>query len=95
MYLSIQGEFSKFITEALQSYGFVFAIFTIGLVVGIAIKQFLIDINYKKTVKDRLADKDQTINDLKQIVHERVVKIKVDQDKSFYKRVVGYFKRTA
>lgn len=93
MLLTIQEDFTKYVTEALQSYGFVFAIFTIGLVVGIAVKQWLIDINFKKSVKERIADKDQVILDLKQIVHERVIKIEVQEDKKFFKRIKDYFKR--
>lgn len=93
--MSIKAGIGEYITEALQNHGSAFAIFTIGLVVGIAVKQWLIDNNYRNSIKERLSDKDQTINDLKQIIHERVVKIKVDQDKSFYKRVIRYFKRTA
>jgi len=94
--LNIQSDFTDLIQQVLDKFGIYFATFVVGIVAGILLKQFVTDRGYKLQVEARIKDKDEYIQSLKQIVHERAKGIVVDaKSEGYFKKLVKFFKRSA
>ena len=84
---------NKWLAEAFEKYGIVFATFVIGIFVGWQLKLWLSDRKYNK-LKDRLiTDKENQIADLKHLVYEKLSRISVQkEDKAFLNKIKKFFK---
>ena len=80
------------------NYGLIIGFMIISFIGGYLFKEFVSDRHYRKQINLRLQDKDERINDLKQIIQERAKKIVVDKtDASLFglwKKIVKYFNRS-
>ncbi|MDH5825756.1 hypothetical protein [Sphingobacterium faecium] len=96
MLLNIQSDFTGLIMQVLDKFGIFFATFVVGIIAGILLKQFITDRGYRLQVDARIKDKDEYIQSLKQIVHERAKGITVDtKSEGYFKKMIKFFKTSA
>lgn len=92
----IESQLSSQINDIFARYGLIIGIAVLSFVLGFLFKDFISDRHYRNQVNLRLKDKDDRINDLKQIIQERAKKLTVEKSdiNLFYlwKRIVKYFK---
>ena len=91
---SIKKLLNEQVTIAFRDYGLVIACIFIGFVLGFAFKSFVVDRRTNQLIKARFDDKDEQINDLKQLVYERLSGTSEQIDPGIFKRLKKFFKRT-
>ena len=81
---------------ALSNYGLIIAIAILSFTFGFFFKEYISDRHYRKQITLRFLEKDERINDLKQIIQERAKKLSVEKADPdlfrLWKKIVKYFK---
>lgn len=92
----IKDGISKQVEYVFTNYGLIIALVVISFVLGFLFKEYVSDRNYREQINFRLKEKDDRINDLKQIIQERAKKLTVEKTDAnlfnLWKRIVKYFK---
>lgn len=93
---NIKDQLFKQVQLIFANYGLIIGIIFISFLTGFFFKEYVSDRHYRKQIDLRLKDKDERINDLKQIIQERAKKLTVDKTDNnlfmLWKRIVKYFK---
>jgi len=91
----VKGMLTNLLAEILKDYGLVIGCVAIGILIGWYSKILISDRKYNKQIQLRFEEKNEHINDLKLIVHGRLMDIKVEKkDGGYFRRIKKYFKKT-
>lgn len=91
---SVKRLLNEHIAIIFADYGLVITCLFIGFTIGWLFKTFIVDRRTDQLINDRIRDKDLQINDLKQIVYERL-NVEIHQiDPGLFKRLKKFFKKS-